>query len=309
MRPASRNRIVAASAALAVVAWGLGASRASAQDVGNGLWQNYRYPTSNPNWRNVYDEDVAHWGEDPAGLRPRYHSSPDVMWNAYKPSTSSPFTSQPFYTTPRWQPYIPRPVSWNGLEYVVSSAPPESSTGHHGWYGPDSPGPRGETPRQWREWETTTPEGERYLERSGIRLKPGELQQQPPTRSVGLPARDRRGFSQYTQSTTPKPGEKPWRLHESRIPPEPSELPHRDEPAHTGFTQHSFKAAPGAGQGRAPAHQTHIFRPPPLPEARPARVIYAAPEHTGFTQYNIKTTPGPGRGRFQVKTKKPLPEP
>jgi hypothetical protein len=305
MRPESRLGSIALVLGFAACSW-LGERTVVAQDVANGLWQSYRYPASNPNWRRQYEEEVAHWGYDPQGLRPAYRSSPDMMWGNQPGGATSPFGNAPYYTVSHWDPYIPRPVDWTGLEYGGAGAPPESTTGNHGWYGPSAPGPRSEVPKDWREWEQNTPEGRRYLEQNGLRAP----DDRPIRNGPGvLPAQEKSAFKQYFRAEQPKAGVKIWQAHESRIPADPNELPVQAEDETGGFKQYVLNRTSGPGQGRWQVKQGGVVRPRPLGEPTPSRIMTPAPEHSGFTQYSVKLKPGPGQGRWEVKSKKPAPEP
>jgi hypothetical protein len=290
MRTASRTRTAAAALVLAA-AWGAGAAPAAAEDVANGLWQDYRYPTDNPNWRAVYYDNVRTWGWDPVDLRVPYHSSPDVLWNVYVPP-ANPYWNGPYYTTSHWEPYVPRPIDWSGLEYSLPSAPPVGNTGYHAWYGFSSPGPRSFTPEEWVEWEQHTPQGREYLAKSGARVAA------PPPAEERLPVLPRRGLKQYDR---PKAGERRWREHEKPVPPEPAALPTRAVPEHRGFIQYYRQTGQRGWQSR----EVQVKAPRPAPSR--GRPVAGPAVHRGFTQYYLKSTPGPGQGKWQTKSGRVFP--
>jgi hypothetical protein len=268
------------------IACALDTTPARAQDVGNGLWQDYRYPASNPFWQDQYNQMVSTWGWNPTQLRPQYNSSPDAVWSANSVSPSN-FGTQPFYTVTQWQPYVPRPVDWSGLQYSGANAPPESTTGNHAWYGLNSPGPRSETPEQWREWEANTEQGQEFLQRSGLRR---ERRLEYPDRNrnqARSPNSSQRpteegnhegpGFKQYFRVDAGKPGKSRWAVRDSRTAPAANAAgPRRVEPfaALPGRGPGEVRRPGAGGAGAAPRRKvTWIYRGPPSePDfARPYR--------------------------------------
>lgn len=284
----------------------LSAGSVCAQDVANGLWQDYRYPASNPNWQRNYEREVATWGKFPERLRPRYNSSPDMTWGTAAPLGTSPFGDQPFYTVSRWQPYVPRPIDWSGLEYSGADAPPETSTGNHGWYGPNSPGVRGFTPAEWQQWEMNTPEGQRYREMSGIGGPPSRPPGARTRTASGVPSRERSALKQYFRSQPGKPGTGRWQERDGRIPPESIDRPTGDGQGASELKQYILNRPTAAARGRTP--QLRVVRPNPAPDAKASGVVTPAPEHSGFTQYYLRTAPRSGQRRWEVKSKTPAPE-
>lgn len=276
-----------------------------AQDVGNGLWQNYRYPASNPNWRAEYAREVATWGEFPQEMRPRYNSSADVVWGSASPGGASPFGTQPFYTVTEWNPYVPRPVEWTGLEYNTASDPPESTTGNHAWYGASSPGPRSDTPAEWREWEMNTPEGLRYREASGLAGTPTGAR---AATGISAPVKEKTSLRQYFRTEPTKPGAGRWQERDARVPPEVNHVPAPDAGAGAGGLKQYVLNRP-AGTPKGTTGRLQVVRPRSIPEPKAARFATPPPEHSGFTQYYMRTTPRTGQRHWEVKSKKPATEP
>ena len=330
MGHASRIRTIAAALAIGI-GGGITASPASAQDAAPGLWQDYRYPASNPYWRVAYYDTVGNWGYNPTGLRPSYYSSPDAVWTGGNPQKGGDAVgggwtggwngSGPYFTAPQWYAYQPREFGWSGLEYNIPATPPESTTGYKARYGPSSPGAPSRTPESWREWERNTPMGQEYTARLNGSTRAEELR---PGSQQLLARLEKRSLKQYSRLKEPAAGKKNWQEKEAPVPAEPGEIPPKATPERTGFTEYYLKitgpgrgrwvtreelglaaeAAPAPGPRRVPPPALKDVEPPAAKEAQPPAAAAPA-EDRGFTVYYRKSQPGPQQGSWTSKSAKP----
>jgi hypothetical protein len=210
---------------------------ALAQQDFNGLW-----------WgrSNAQDFNGLWWGQYNAFV-PSPDVAPGVWWDHYQPP-ANPVWNGPYYTVPHWQPYVPRPVEWTGLDYGVANAPPQS-TRPNGWYGPMSPGPRGDpvsATEFWRYiWPNLSPQTRQLIRET---VKPGVAPPEPaaaPTPASVVPEAPRRGFKQYYKPAAAGPVKAGWTAREAPMyQARPAPRVARSEPQ--GFTQYYRPA----GQGR-----------------------------------------------------------
>src|SRR4051794_15152981 len=92
--------------------WGAGARRASAQVNDNVLWGGVP---------NQYGLNGLWWGGYNAFSPPNERPGAFAGWWDFYIPPAEPAWNGPYYSTPHWEPYVPRPIGWNGLEYGVAN--------------------------------------------------------------------------------------------------------------------------------------------------------------------------------------------